>query len=150
MRDLKTNKMYFEKKRQAALAIILILVASFAIGATEPSQPLSPSNLLVDKIGNIKATTDIKQLTRETLAELVGDKAAIYQEYRVTSAASREYSGVRIDVFEAQNQFGAFGLFMFNSRLEPPDSKEGASRARPINEKEEIGFNGARDDNELI
>jgi hypothetical protein len=147
MRDLRTNKMHLEKQRQAVLAIILILVTSFAAGAqqaaspdkvasgTEPPPSRSPSNLLPDKLGGIKAATEIKHLTRETLADLVGDKASVYQEYRVTSAASREYSGVRVDVFETQNQFAALGLFMFNS---------GASRAKPIEEEEEVGSNGAR------
>ncbi len=145
--------MHLEKERQAVLAIILILVTSFAAGAqqaalpdkvasgTEPPPSRSPSNLLPDKLGGIKAATEIKHLTRETLADLVGDKASVYQEYRVTSAASREYSGVRVDVFETQNQFAALGLFMFNS---------GASRAKPIEEEEEVGSHGARVGGELI
>jgi len=153
MRDLRTNKMHLEKERQAVLAIILILVTSFAAEAqqaaspdkmasgTEPPPSRSPSDLLPDKLGGIKAATEIKHLTRETLADLVGDKASVYQEYRVTSAASREYSGVRVDVFETQNQFAALGLFMFNS---------GASRAKPIEEEEEVGSNGARVGGELI
>ena len=133
--------MHLERHRQAVLAIILILATSFAVGGTEPPPLRSPSNLLSDQVGGIKAATDIKQLTKETLAELVGDKAAVYLEYRVTSAATREYFGVRVDVFETQNHFAAFGLFTFNSR---------AARARPIDEDEEIGSNGARIDGELI
>lgn len=146
--------MHFEKQRRSVLAIILILATSFAVGAQQAASPdrqrdgtkviplassRSLSSVLPDKLAGIKATTDIKQLTPETIAELVGDKAAIYQEYRVTSAASREYSGVRVDVFETQNQFAAFGLFLFNS---------GSGKTRPI--AEELGSGGARVDGEMI
>jgi uncharacterized protein DUF6599 len=148
--------MRLDKQRRTVLAITLILVTSFSVGAQQAAKPnaepggaevtpLASSrsllSLLPDKLAGIKATTDIKQLTRETVAELVGDKAAVYQEYRVTSAASRTYSGVRVDVFETQNQFTAFGLFMFNS---------GASRAKPIEQEEQVGSNGAQVGGELI
>ena len=158
MRDLRTNKMHLGKQRQILLAIITLLGTSLAIGAQQvssadkqtsavqvtpvASSSSSPfSNLLPDKLGGIKATTDLKQLSGETLAELVGDKAAIYREYHVTSAGSREYSGVRVDVFETPNQFAAFGLFTFNT---------GGGGARLIDEKEEIGFTGARVNDKLI
>lgn len=146
--------MHLGKQRPVVPAIILILLASLAVGAQQAAAPDKPasgtqltplassrslSSLLPDKLAGIKATTDIKQLTRETLAELVGDKAAVYREYRVNSAASREYSAVRVDVFETQNQFTALGLFMFNS---------GASKTKPI--AEQIGSEGARVDGELI
>lgn len=151
--DLRTNKMHLEKRRLAAPVIIFILLISFAVGAQQAAPtdrptgadvtPLASSrpliSLLPDKLIGIKATTDIKQLTRENLAELVGDKAAVYKEYHVNSAASREYSGVRVDVFEAQNRFAAFGLFKFNSE---------AGNTRPI--AEELGSNGARVDGDLI
>ena len=154
MRNLRTNKMHLGKRRQIVFAIITVLGCALAIGAQQgaspqtsgvqgtPVAPSSPlSNLLPDKLGGIKATTDLKQLTRETLAEFVGDKAAVYGEYHVTSAASREYSGVRLDVFETPNQFAAFGLFTFHT---------GGGSARPIDEKDEIGFGGARVDGGLI
>ncbi|MEK6320217.1 MAG: DUF6599 family protein [Acidobacteriota bacterium] len=146
--------MHLEKQRPAMLTIILILAASLAVGAQQapPSDkqaggaeviPLSSSHplssLLPDRLAGIKATSDLKQLASENIVELVADKAAVYREYRVTSAASREYSGVRVDVFETQNQFTALGLFMFNSR---------ASKAKPI--EEELGSNVARVDGELI
>lgn len=146
--------MHLEKQPPVLRAIILILLASIAVGAQQAASPdrqaggaevtplassRSLSSLLPDKLAGIKATTDIKQLTRETVAELVGDKAAVYQEYRVNSATSREYSSVRVDVFETQNQFTALGLFMFNS---------GGSKAKPI--AEQIGSEAARVDGELI
>lgn len=146
--------MHLAKQRPAVLAIILILLISFGVGAQQAASPdrqasgtevtpLATSNhllsLLPDKLAGIKATTDIKQLTRENLVELVADKAAVYQEYRVAFAVSREYSGVRVDVFETQNQFAALGLFMFNT---------GASKTKPVDEA--VGSNGARVDGELI
>ncbi|PYT02560.1 MAG: hypothetical protein DMF60_20910, partial [Acidobacteria bacterium] len=146
--------MHLEKQRRAVQAIILILATSFAAGAQPAASPerqaggaevtplassRSLSSLLPDKLAGINATTDSKQLTRETVGEVVGDKEAVYQEYRVNSAASREYSGVRVDVFETQNQFAAFGLFTFNSE---------AGKTRPT--AEEMGSNGARVDGELI
>ena len=41
----------------------------------------------------------------------------------MTSAASREYAGVRVDLFETQNQFAAFGLFTFTA---------GAGKSKPL------------------
>ncbi|MEK6406629.1 MAG: DUF6599 family protein [Acidobacteriota bacterium] len=146
--------MHLEKQRPAVLALILVLISPLAIGARQApaaaDQPASAAvtplvsssplaRLLPGSVARLKATSDIKQLAGDNLVELVGDKAAIYQEYRVTSAASREYAGVRVDVFETQNQFAALGLFMFNC---------GASRVKPI--EEDIGSGGARLDGELV
>lgn len=61
-------------------------------------------------------TGDIKEFAGEALRDLAPESSRIYLEYGVTSAASREYSGVRVEVFEAKNQAGAFGLFSFFSR----------------------------------
>src|SRR5215831_18354333 len=99
------------------LTIILLLTFSSAAAAqvvpVATVGPLAP--LLPDTLGGLKATSDTKQFSRDNLQEVVGDKAAIYQEYRVISAASREYGAVRVDVFETQNQFASFGLFTFNT-----------------------------------
>jgi hypothetical protein len=63
----------------------------------------------------------------------VGDKTVVYQEYLVTSAASREYGRVRVDVFETTSRFAAFGLITFNT---------GASESTPV--AEELGSGAAR------
>ncbi|MEK6285309.1 MAG: DUF6599 family protein [Acidobacteriota bacterium] len=146
--------MHLEKQRPAVLALILVLISPLAIGARQApageDQPASAAvtplasssplaRLLPGSLARLRATSDIKPIGGDNLVELVGDKAAIYEEYRVTSAASREYAGVRVDVFETENQFAALGLFMFNC---------GASRVKPI--EEDIGSGGARLDGELV
>jgi hypothetical protein len=73
------------------------------------------------------------------LSELVADKATFYREYLVTSAVSREYGRVRIDVFETQHQLAAFGLFTFNT---------GADKKNPV--EEDVGSGGLRFDGELV
>jgi uncharacterized protein DUF6599 len=122
--------MHLKKSWPATPAIILILAASLAVCAQQAAPaarqagaaeviPLasssSPSRLLPDTLAGFKATGDIRQVERENLRDLVGDKAAVSREYLVTSAASREYGRARVDVFETQNQFAAFGLFTFNT-----------------------------------
>lgn len=146
--------MHLDKQRSAVLATILVLISPLAIGAQQaraaeeqPASaavtPLAPSSplarLLPGSLARLKASSDIKQLAGDNLVELVAGKASIYREYRVTSAASREYAGVRVDVFETQNQFAALGLFMFNC---------GASKNKPIDE--DIGSGGARLEGELV
>jgi hypothetical protein len=154
MRDLKNEQMHLKKQPAVMLALILILISPLGIGAQQAPPagdqasgaavtPIASANplarLLPGTLAGLKATSDIKQLTRDNLVELVADKVPVYQEYRVTSAASREYAGVRVDVFETQTQFAALGLFMFNS---------GAGHAKPI--EGQLGSGSARLDGELV
>ena len=142
--------MYLQKERQALLAVTLILIASLAAGAQQagnkqpgaaeavPLAAPSPlARLLPDTLAGQRATSEMRQTSN--ISDFVGDKAAVYQEYLVTSAASREYGGTRIDVFQTQNQFAAFGLLTFNS---------GANESEPL--EDELGSGGARSDNELV
>jgi hypothetical protein len=142
--------MYLRKERQALLAVTFIIIASLAAGAqpagnkqpgTADVVPLpAPSplaRLLPDTLAGQRATSEMR-LTGN-LSDFVGDNAAVYQEYLVTSAASREYGGSRIEVFHTQNQFAAFGLFTFNT---------GAGKSKPL--EVEPGSGGARSDNELV
>ena len=105
--------------------------------------PLAPSSTLVsllpDSLAGLRATTELKQVGRDNLSELVADKATFYREYLVTSAVSREYGRVRIDVFETQHQLAAFGLFTFNT---------GADKKNPV--EEDVGSGGLRFDGELV
>lgn len=105
------------------LAILLVFMAGLArgfeqAGAAEVIPVASASrsaNLLADTLAGRRATGDVIQVAKDNLRELVADKAAIYREYRVISAASRQYGAVRADVFQTQDQFAAFGLFLFNT-----------------------------------
>lgn len=145
--------MHIAKRGPATLALILVLTSPLAIGAQQPAADGKPApgevvalaapgplaRLLPGNLAGRKATSDLKQVARDNLNELVADKAAIYREYLVISGVSREYSGARVEVFETRNQFAALGLFTFNS---------GASQTRP--DDVELGWGGARLDGELL
>src|SRR5438270_13518779 len=137
--------MYLQEERQALLAVTLILIASSLAAGAQPAgnkqpgaaevAPLAPPNplarLLPDTLAGQRATSEMRWTGN--ISGFVGDNAAVYQEYLVTSAASREYGGSRIDVCQTQNQFAAFGLFTFNS---------GAGKSKPL--EVELGSAGAR------
>jgi hypothetical protein len=134
--------MFLKKSHRALLAITLVLIASLTVRAQQSAEvtPVASSSfarLLPETLGGQKATSGIRETSN--LSELVGEKAAMYQEYLVTSAAAREYSGTRIEVFQTQNQVAAFGLFTFNL---------GALKSRPLDE--ELGSGEARIDNDLV
>ena len=120
--------MHFAKSRPSRLALVVIFLAAFAVGARQapagdkpPASaevvPIATSNppgqLLPFNLAGVLATSELKEFHKDSLRDLVGETATIYQEYKVISAASREYGRVRVDVFHTQNQFAAFGLFRF-------------------------------------
>ena len=125
MNRLKKERTSFAKIRPALT--IVILLAPLAINAQVPpaKQASGPSvtpvavsaieRLLPDSLAGFKATGPASLVAADKLAELVGDKSEVYREYLVASAASREYSGTRVDIFETKNQFAAFGLFTYNT-----------------------------------
>src|SRR5690242_11583012 len=110
------QKLSFVKKRIAAsMFFALILLFSLAIGSQrvlgsdKPAESsiavapaLLPVRLLPATISNFSATSEAKEYQRENLKELVGDAAAIFQEYRVVSAASRDYERIRVELFQTQ------------------------------------------------
>src|SRR5436853_578976 len=108
-----------------SLAAIACLIASpFSIRGQQSAAAGNPqviavtterplTDLLPDKLAGIKATGNVKQVTAETLAELIGDQAMVYREYYVTRAASRQYGAARVDVFASAHPFGGFGLLTF-------------------------------------
>src|SRR6185436_2324534 len=65
--------------------------------------PVSPGQLLPDKLGSSKATSESREFKPDSLAELVGERVAAVREYRVLLAASRSYGTTQIDVFQAEN-----------------------------------------------
>lgn len=154
MLDSRNKRIRSAKNSPAMLALILMLIGPLAVGARQAPAGDKPANgaevvplatpgplvkLLPDTLAGLKAASEIKQVTRDNIADLVAEKSAIYQEYLVTSAVSREYSGARVDVFETRSQFAALGLFMFN---------RGSSRTRPVDV--ELGSGGSRSDGEIL
>ena len=139
--------MQYKKEISSIVAILLLIASPLIIRAQQPDnqqvvavatmRPLA--ELLPDKLAGIKATGDIKQYSGDDLSQLVADKAAIYQEYRVGRAASRQYGSTRIDLFETQTPLAAFGLLTYTS---------GASGSRAT--VEAIGSGGARVDDGLV
>lgn len=97
--------------------------------AIAPSRPMP--EILPEKLAGLAAAGELKQYGPENMAELTGDRAPVFQEYSVVSAASRQYGAARVEVFETENQFAAFGLFSYNAGV-------GQS------EKVEVGMGGAR------
>ncbi len=136
------------RKRVSIFAAFLLLLAaaSGARGGEQPSndKPVivsdvapvahtrSTADLLLDRLAGAKATTEISQYGTGKLAALTGEQTGIFQEYLVTQAASRQYGGARVDIFQTETPFAAFGLFTYNS---------GAAAAIP--EPENIGAGGA-------
>ncbi|HTG16199.1 MAG TPA: DUF6599 family protein, partial [Blastocatellia bacterium] len=107
------------------LAIIFsLLLVPLAVRGQQPSASPSQitavaaahplSELLPNRLAGLGATSEVHFVTGDQLGEIVVDKANAYQEYRVSAAASREYAGVRIDLFQTRNQFAAFGLFTYS------------------------------------
>jgi len=120
--------MHFANSRLSRLALVVILLAAFAVQARQapagdkPPAPAEvvplvtsspPGQLLPFNLAGVLATSELKEFHKDSLRDLVAETATIYQEYKVVSAASREYGRVRVDVFHTQNQFAAFGLFRF-------------------------------------
>ncbi len=142
--------MQYRKEISSIVAILLLIASPLIIRAQQPApsdnqqvvavatrRPLA--EVLPDKLAGLKATGDIKQYSGDELAQLIADKSAIYQEYTVERAASRQYGSTRVDVFETQTPFAAFGLLTYTT---------GASGSKPTTEA--IGSGGARIDGALV
>lgn len=84
-----------------------------------PPQAIPITELLPERLAGAKATSEIKQYTAETLAELVADKAAIYREYKITQAASRLYGATRVEVCKTESPHAAFGLYTYTAKEDP-------------------------------
>jgi hypothetical protein len=99
-------------------------------------QAISITGLLPEKLAGAKATSEVRQYQPETLAELVADKAVIYQEYKITHAASRLYGATRVEVCKTESPQAAFGLFTYTVRENPNQAswKEAAAAGTVISD----------------
>jgi len=118
MESIKSKKRFTFVALRIIAACLLggINTAAAQTGSDVPVQVAQPSLVAVlpDTLARQKATAAVSQYSVETLEALVGsDKAPIYQEYKVVSAASRLYGPLRVDLFQCQTRAGAFGLFSY-------------------------------------
>ncbi|HSB12001.1 MAG TPA: DUF6599 family protein [Blastocatellia bacterium] len=137
--------------KQALLSALLILIPLIAAAQeTKPEGGGTSSVIALAVAGpravlsvldskGLSATSEVNEFSRDNLHDLTGESSPIYLEYGVTSAASREYTGVRIEVFEAKNQAGAYGLFSFFG-----------SRANAVQPVQELGSGSARMNGEVV
>jgi len=134
-------------QRLSLVVVSLTLLAPFVVWGQQPSAPtpqvvaVAPAHplasLLPDKLGGFAAAGEVTHFEGDRLADIVSDQAKVYQEYRVSTAASRRYRGARVDVFQTRNEFTAFGLFTFLS----------AGNGEKL---EDLGWGGAIDDGEVV
>lgn len=125
MDHFKKEITFFAKVRLAMMIVFFLPPLAIKAQAPPEKQAIAPSvtplaasaieRLLPDSLAGFKATGPASLVAPDKLSELVGDKSEAYREYRVASAASREYAGTRVDIFETKNQFAAFGLFAYNT-----------------------------------
>ncbi|HXG68437.1 MAG TPA: DUF6599 family protein [Blastocatellia bacterium] len=74
-----------------------------AVAPAKRSPELTPPQLLPGALAGFKATGPVTERQPDQFAE-------VYREYGVVRAASRLYTRGRVEVFQTENQFGAFGL----------------------------------------
>ncbi len=138
MSNLTTGmkQMQYRKNILFLIAISLLLAAPLIIEAqqnpaVEPAPLRSLAELLPDRLAGVSATGEVVEHGHEGLENLVAEKAAVYREYLVISAASRQYGEVRVDIFQTENPYAAFGLFTYNSgaresKAKKPDARTGS------------------------
>ena len=106
----------------ALAALALLLAGSLAFGADQKeagkeatviATARTAAELLPDKLAGLKATGEIQQFGRDNLAAMVGDQATVYQEYLVTEASWRQYGAARVEIYQTENAFAAFGLYTY-------------------------------------
>jgi Family of unknown function (DUF6599) len=121
------SRSIFVKTAPALLALILAVLSPIGIQAqnttaTEKTGSGSqageastnpPAGLLPVSVAGLQSTSDVKEFQADNLHDLSPEMESIFREYRVIAAASRDYGRVKVEVFQTQNQFAAFGLFSF-------------------------------------
>ncbi len=116
--------MFVDFKR--ATAVIALLLA-FGISSLAQSPGgvtmVAPAEPLAQTLAGVKAAGEIKRYGADNLAELVADRSPIYSEYRVMSASSRLYGAARVELFQTDNQFAAYGLLTYLGAGRDPKSK---------------------------
>ena len=108
------------------LALILAVITPIVIRAqntaTEKTgsgsqagevSPNPPASLLPVNSAGLQSTSEVKEFQADNLRDLSPEMESFFREYRVIAAASRDYGRVKVEVFQTQNQFAAFGLFSF-------------------------------------
>lgn len=115
-----------KKATLAAVAIALSAAgrptAGFQTGTEAPAvataRPIS--EILTDVAGGVNATTEIRPIDLDSMAE-----STLYREYGVVEGASRRYGPSRVDLFRTATPFGALGLFTLRAGL-PEDGSNTA------------------------
>ncbi len=115
-----------KQRNKLTLLLIIFLLISPVIsiaqepdkGATtivnvEPEPAKTPADFLPEKLAKMAATTAITDYKAENLSGLTGDKTVAFQEYKVKLAASRTYGATRVDLFQTESRFAAYGLFAY-------------------------------------
>jgi hypothetical protein len=97
------------KGPKSCFLLILVLAAPALAEGTWVTSSRDIAELLPERLAGLKATQGIK------LYDPVAGGGAIYREYGIVEAASRQYGPLRLEVFRARDQFGALGLFSFIS-----------------------------------
>ena len=103
-----------------AVAVSLAGVLAYGAGQPEAGKDVvaiataRPAvELLPERLAGVKAAGGVNEFGRDNLAAIVGEKATAYQEYLVTAAYQRQYGAARVEIFQAENSFAAFGLFTY-------------------------------------
>ena len=103
-------------------AITVLLAGVIAYGAdqgdaskdvTAIATTRTAAELLPERLAGLKASGEIKEFGPDNLAAIVGEKATAYQEYLVTAGYQRQYGAARVEIFQTENSFAAFGLFTY-------------------------------------
>ncbi len=136
------------RARLAQMKIIaaasLLLAVSISTNAQQNGSVTAvapaPKDPFADTLAGVKATGETKRYSAENLSELVADRAQVFREYRVVSAASRLYGSIRVEVFQTDNQFAAFGLFSCLSAAKDPKAKTPAIGSQVAALEDEIMF----------
>src|SRR5262245_2302495 len=81
--------------------------------AVVTSRPVT--DLLPETLGGIRSSSEARHFRPADLGELVGERAPVFLEYGVNSAAARDYGDYRVEVFQTSTPVHAFGLFTYNS-----------------------------------
>jgi hypothetical protein len=120
-----TARLLLAQKKFIALAAILFAAFAPAIAQQGGVTMVAPAakEPLADMLAGVKATGEINRYTPETLSVLVADLSDMFREYRVTAARSRAYGATRVEVFEAGDQFAAFGLLTYHNVGADPKAK---------------------------
>ncbi|HEY6332154.1 MAG TPA: DUF6599 family protein [Blastocatellia bacterium] len=121
----------------ACFTILCTVLIGAAAGTAQPAPGdtvavASPmAGLLPDNLAGLKSTDTIKTYAADTLEGLVGAGAPVYREYKVVSAESRLYGGLKVEIFQSETRSGAFGLFSYKSDVPvstiPPEGQVSGS-----------------------